>query len=111
MASSSSSPFAVFSVAFALTVAMGSCRSSEAPPPSPPVDRNGLGTPLGDVCAALRDAGCPEGAERPRETCFEHLTKMSEIVLIPSECVRRQNTPYGVRGCGSSSELRFRCVP
>lgn len=76
----------------------------------PPPDRDGLGTDLGETCASLRGAGCPEGEPLPDgQTCFEHLTEMSVQVVVPTACLRAAKAPEVVRSCGGPSELRFRC--
>ena len=75
-----------------------------------PVDRDGIGTEIGDACRSLRAAGCPEGEPlRADRTCYEHLTDLSERTLIPTTCVRDAAGAAEVRRCGTKDTLRFRC--
>jgi len=83
------------------------------PPVAPvaPVDHDGLGTELGDACATLRLLRCPEGEPLVTgQTCYEHLSSVSERVQIPATCVRDAGSLEAVRICGDKSMLRFRCV-
>ena len=98
-------------IAALLFLAGASCVPAKEPPP-PPVDRDGLTTDLGQVCIALRAAGCPEGEPvSPQKTCYEHLVRVSERVEIPTSCLIMSKTKVLIRGCGTPQTLRFRCDP
>ncbi len=91
-----------------LVIAFGCERLPPSPPP--PMNRDGLGTDLGETCAALRNKGCPEGEPvRADETCYEHLVKVERRTVIPTACVRNAATREILRECGDKSTLRFRC--
>lgn len=80
--------------------------------PQPPViDRDGVGSELGGICAALKDAGCPEGQPLANgRTCFEHLASLSGEVIIPGACASVRGAE-AIRRCGDRrTTLTFRCA-
>lgn len=90
------------------------------PPPAPPDPppsttypyaegaRDGLGTPLGDLCHRLRAARCEEGLPtRMGITCYEHLVRAQSIFSVPVNCAA--TTPDEIRACGNDQTLKFRC--
>lgn len=92
-----------------LVVTLG-CPAEPTTPPGP-VDRDGIGTPLGDACAQLRMVGCPEGfPDRKARTCFEALTKAEKLAAVPAPCLVAAGTEEAVRACGTPSTLRVRCM-
>lgn len=86
--------------------------------PCPPVEpnypvseRDGLGTPIGNACAQLRRAGCPEGFRNVKtdRTCFETFTAASRLAAVPVDCIRSSSTQNEIRACGDSNSVRVRC--
>ncbi len=93
-----------------VVVALVACRPIP-PKPTPPADRDGLGTPIGVACVQLRALGCPEGTPtKLGRTCFEHLTALAELAEVPTACVAGASSREAVRACGSSTTTRFRCA-
>ena len=75
-------------------------------------DPNGHGTDLGSTCEALVDAGCPEGQPLPHETCYQHLSALAAVGIVPDvACILDAGSDAaGIRACGDpSSQLTFRC--
>lgn len=79
-------------------------------PVEKPVDHDGLGTDLGNACVTLRTLHCPEGDAANGSTCFEHLTRRSALVVVPTACLRDAASPDDVRACGGADTLRIRCL-
>lgn len=86
--------------------------------PCPPVDPNypesaadGVGTPGGNACRALRSAGCAEGYRdvRTGRTCFERIEAEAQLAKVPYACLSSARTPDAVRSCGTKDTLRYRC--
>ncbi len=101
----------LFLMVLAICISGSTCKRTEVEGPQPPpIDRDGLTTELGQVCISLRAAHCLEGEPvSPRETCYEHLVRVSEQLEIPTTCLIPAKTKALVRSCGSPQTLRFRC--
>lgn len=101
-----------------LALALVACRapSPDDLPPRPPAPyspsgRDGLDTPIGEVCAVLRTVGCPEGYPNRRgRTCWETYTSAAEFASVPVDCLRAATTINAVRACGDAAQITVRCV-
>lgn len=72
--------------------------------------RDGLGTPIGNTCAHLRSLGCPEGfTTKSGRTCFEHLSNLDAIAVVPYACLDAASSPESVRECGDDTSVRVLC--
>lgn len=85
-----------------------------APLPLPDESDVGLSTPLGKMCAHLRDLHCPEGdaiaANGERRTCYQTMTQAQHNAPIDVACVTKAKDPAAVRECGDPKlNVRVRC--
>lgn len=91
-----------------ICASMTGCRATRTPEAT---DRDGIGTPIGSACAHLRLLGCPEGSPliKPDETCYEHMSRVSGFVEVPSGCLADAGSIEIARACGGPDTLRVRC--
>ncbi len=107
----------LLSVACACTASAEKPAWDTVPPPTKLPDGDGIGTPLGDMCANLRAHGCSEGEPVTKNgktrNCYQAMTvAASNKLSIPVECVTKATSSAAVRMCGDPrTELTFRCAP
>lgn len=79
----------------------------DVPPALPlPVESDvGLTSPLGKMCAHLRELHCPEGepiaANGERRTCYQTMSQAQHNAPIDVACVTQAKDPVAVRACGN----------
>lgn len=108
-----------FRFSILLTLAVACCKpakNADVPPPLPlPSESDvGLTTPLGKMCAHLREIHCPEGdaieANGEKRTCYQTMSQAQHNAPIEVECVLDAKDRAAVRKCGNPKRnITIRC--
>lgn len=103
---------------FALVVACCKpAKEADVPPPLPLPSENdvGLSTPLGKMCAHLREIRCSDGeaveANGEKRTCYQTMSQAQHNAPIDVTCVLDAKDVASVRKCGNPKRnVMIRCL-